>query len=186
MRILSLAALLLPTLAFAAPQKIDPLHSSVTFEAKHFLVASIPGRFNEFSGSINLGEDFTQSQVEFTVQVASIDTSVDQRDAHLRTADFFDAANFPEATFRSTEITREKEGYRMKGNLTIRGTTLEETFWVTTLGKAMDPMLKAERSFFRAEGAINRKKYGVNYGDNALVSDMITLIVNLESLPQTK
>lgn len=184
MKILALAlACLLPAFAQAEKRDVDAHHSSITFHAKHFLVSQIPGRFKAFGGNLNIEKDFTQSQVEFTIEVASIDTGVAQRDEHLRTPDFFDAANFPQATFRSTKILKDGDFYLMTGDLTIRGTTKEVTFQVKDLGVAMDPMYKAERSFFRAKGEINRKDFGVSYGDNAIVSDLIELQVNLETLP---
>lgn len=183
MKFLAFALALLPVFAQAEKRDVDPHHSSVTFVAKHFLVSKIPGRFKSFGGNLNIEKDFTQSQVEFTVDVASIDTAVAQRDEHLRTPDFFDAANFPQAAFRSKSISKEGDHFLMKGDLTIRGTTKEVSFHVKSLGTAMDPMYKAERSFFRAKGEINRKDFGVSYGDNAIVSDLISLEVNLETLP---
>jgi polyisoprenoid-binding protein YceI len=184
--ILALAFALLPAFAKAEKREVDAHHSSITFDAKHFLVSKIPGRFKAFGGNLNIEKGFTQSQVEFTVDVASIDTGVAQRDEHLRTPDFFDAANFPQAVFRSKKILKDGDFYVMTGDLTIRGTTKEVAFQVKDLGVAMDPMYKAERSFFRATGEINRKDFGVSYGDNAIVSDLISLEVNLETLPASK
>jgi polyisoprenoid-binding protein YceI len=176
-------AFLLPTFAHAEKRDVDAHHSSITFTAKHFLVSKIPGRFKAFDGNLNIEKDFTHSQVEFNVDVASIDTAVEKRDEHLRTPDFFDTANFPKATFRSTKILKDGDFYIMTGDLTIRGTTKEVAFKVKDLGVAMDPMYKAERSFFHATTEINRKDFGVSYGDNAIVSDLIELEINLETLP---
>lgn len=186
MKFLALALAFFPVFAQAEPRSVDAHHSSVTFIAKHFLVSKIPGRFKTFGGNLNIEKDFTQSQVEFTVDVASIDTAVAQRDEHLRTPDFFDAANFPQAVFKSKSIKKEGEQYVMMGDLTIRGITKEVSFRVKDLGVAMDPMYKAERSFFRATSEINRKDFNVSYGDNAIVSDLIALEVNLETLPAAK
>src|SRR5690606_8552102 len=104
--------------------EVDPAHSSVTFEAIHLKVAKIPGRFNSFSGTIDLNEkDVTKSKVDFTVDIASIDTAVEKRDDHLRSADFFDAKKYPKATFKSTKITKDDDDLILEGNLTIRGKT---------------------------------------------------------------
>lgn len=179
-----LASLLLTLPAQAQKQAVDIHHSSVNFVAKHLMISLIPGRFNEFNGSLDLDtNDFTKSKVEFTVQVASISTAVTARDEHLRSPDFFDAASFPEATFRSTAIEKVDDHYSMTGDLTIRGITKPVSFRVKMVGTVEDPMLKTQKTVFRATGTINRKDFGVSYGDNAIVSDEITLALNLETMP---
>ena len=177
------SALVVPGLAQAEKLTVDPAHSSITFEAVHLKVSKIPGHFSEFSGTIDLNEkDITKSKVNFTVQVASINTNVPKRDEHLRSGDFFDAAKYPKATFKSTSIKKSGDDLVLEGNLTIRGVTKKATFDVKNLGKAQDPAMNAEKTIFQATGKINRKDFGVSYGPDEIVSDMIDLVVNLETV----
>ena len=111
-------------LAAQASYSIDPMHSGVYFEISHLGLAKITGRFNKFSGKIREDEkDLTKSSVEFTAQVDSIDTAIGPRDNHLRTADFFEVAKYPELTFKSTKVSRKRGGYVVTGDLTIKGKT---------------------------------------------------------------
>jgi polyisoprenoid-binding protein YceI len=108
----------------AATYTIDPLHTSISFEITHLGLAQVHGRFNKFSGKIR--EDAKQlgnSGVEFTIQVDSVDTAIPARDAHLRNADFFDVAKYPEITFKSTKIAKVRNGYVATGDLTMHGKT---------------------------------------------------------------
>ncbi len=168
----------------AAKLEVDAAHSSITFEVKHLKVAKIPGRFSQFSGTIDLNEkDITKSKVDFTVDVASIYTGVDKRDEHLRSADFFDAKKHPKATFKSTKITKKDDNELvLEGNLRIRGKTKKVKFEVEQLGKAQDPTSNTEKFVFKAEGEINRKDFGVNYGPDEVVSDKVELDINLETV----
>lgn len=180
-------ASLVPLASFAKALEVDPAHSSITFEAVHLLVSKIPGNFGKFSGKIDLNEkDFTKSKVEFDVDVTSINTGIGQRDDHLRSADFFDAQKFPTAKFRKGKIVKEGEAYTLTGDLTIRGVTKKTSFALKNLGQAEDPAMKATKYIFQATGKINRKDFGVNYGPNEIVSDDITLTVNLETVAAKK
>lgn len=190
MRLLVTTALLVTTTvstSVAAMLQVDPAHSSVTFEATHLKLTTIPGKFGEFSGSIDLNDkDITKSTVEFTVQIASINTNVGQRDDHLRSADFFDAKTHPQATFTSTSIKKAGKSYRLEGNLTIRGVVKKVTFDVQSLGKAEDPVMKTTKHVFKASTVLNRKDFGVNYGPDAIVGDKVPLHVNLEAMPKVE
>lgn len=180
-------AFLASSLVFAENWVVDPAHSSINFEATHLKVSKIPGKFQDFSGTIDLNEkDFTKSKVNFTVKVASLTTSVDKRDDHLRSPDFFDAKKYPEATFKSTAIKSSGKNYILDGDLTIRGVTKKASFNVTALGKVQDPAMKAEKNIFQAKGTINRKDFGVSYGPDELVSDKIDLTINLETVAEPK
>lgn len=176
--------LLSSSLAFAKKLEVDPNHSTIGFEAIHLKISKIPGRFTEFSGTINLDEkDLTKSKVDFTVQIASITTAVQKRDDHLRSPDFFDAAKFPKAVFKSTSIKKSGGNFTMSGDLTIRDVTKPVSFTVKNLGSAQDPVMKVEKSVFQATTEINRKDFGVSYGPDAVVSDKISLSINLEAIP---
>lgn len=177
---------MVPAFAFAKKLEVDPNHSSVTFEATHLKISTIPGRFAEFSGSIDFDEkDITKSKVDFIVNVASITTAVTKRDDHLRTADFFDVQKYPKATFQNATLKKSVSGFTLTGDLTIRDVTKKTSFQVKNLGKTEDPMMKTEKYIFSATGKINRKDFGVNYGPDAIVGDNVELHINLETVPAT-
>jgi polyisoprenoid-binding protein YceI len=103
---------------------IDPTHSEVTFKVRHLVVSNVSGEFKTFEGTVESDkEDFTDAKIKFSADIDSIDTGVEQRDGHLKSPDFFDAASHPKLTFESTGITKKGDDYKVSGNLTIRGTT---------------------------------------------------------------
>src|SRR5215472_2917835 len=120
---------------------IDPNHSTLGFSAKHMMVTTVRGRFTEFTGSVELPDDDpTKAVAEFSIKAGSIDTGVEQRDNHLRSADFFDAERFPELTYRSTAIKAlGGDRYRADGELTIRGTTRPVTLEIDLGDRFNDP-----------------------------------------------
>lgn len=182
--ILVTSALMLPGLAFAKKLEVDPNHSTIAFEATHLKLSKVPGRFMEFTGTVDFDEkDLTKSKVEFSVNVPSITTAVAKRDDHLKSADFFDAQKFPKATFQSTSIKKSGKDYAMTGDLTIRDVTKKTTLQMKYLGKAEDTTMKTEKYVFSATGKINRKDFGVNYGPDAIVGDTVELWINLETMP---
>jgi polyisoprenoid-binding protein YceI len=103
-----------------AAYSIDPNHSSISFEITHMGLANIHGRINKFSGKIIEDEsDLTKSSVEFTAQVETVDTAIPARDNHLRAADFFEVAKYPELSFKSTKVAKKRNGYVVTGDLTM-------------------------------------------------------------------
>ena len=183
-KLIVIATLISPSLTLAKALEVDPAHSAITFEATHLKISKVPGRFNEFSGTIDLDEkDITKSKVDFTVNVASLTTAVKKRDDHLKTNDFFDVTKFPKATFKTTDIKKSGKGYTLTGDLTIRDVTKKTSFDMKSLGKVEDPMMKTEKHVFSATGKINRKDFGVNYGPDAVVGDVVNLWINLEAMP---
>jgi polyisoprenoid-binding protein YceI len=151
--------------ASAAPTattwKLDPSHSTVEFSAKHMMFTTVKGRFAEIEGTINVpGTTLDGASVVATMKTASIDTRTEQRDQHLRSADFLDAENFPEITFKSTKLDGSKEKFTMTGDLTIRGTTRPVTLDVTYEGTGTDPWGN-ERMGFSASGKIDRRDFGL-------------------------
>jgi polyisoprenoid-binding protein YceI len=178
-----LAALPLRADTFA----IDPGHSEVGFQVRH-LVSQTRGRFNDFSGTVNLDpKNLTSSSVDFKIKAASIDTNVPDRDKHLRSADFFDAEKFPEITFKSKSIKATgKDTYNVTGTLTLHGVSKEVTLPVTYLGQAKDPWGNT-RAGFETSTTLNRKDFGIVWNkavDNGgvLLGDDVKVDINLETV----
>jgi polyisoprenoid-binding protein YceI len=107
---------------------VDPAGSTVAFNVTNLGIISVDGKFDSFSGRVTVGSSLAASHVEASAEVSSIDTASTQRDTHLRSADFFDAAQFPRMTFTSTALSGTPDGFQMKGNLTIKGVTREVVF----------------------------------------------------------
>lgn len=142
---------------------LDPAHTTVEFQAKHLMVAKVKGRFGEFEGALTIAEDPTQSSVNVTIKAASIDTRTEQRDDHLRSADFLDAANFPELTFRSTGVEHNGgDDWKITGTLTIRGVTRPVILETEYNGQAGDPF-GGQRAFFSAATKIDREDFGLTW-----------------------
>ena len=143
---------------------IDPAHTDVLFSAKHMMVTTVRGKFHDVTGTITLDEENPASSTgSFTVAVASLATGVEQRDGHLRSADFFDADSRPTATFTATKVeARGGSDYAVTGDLTIRGTTRPVTFDVELLG-FYTGMNGARRAGFHATGKINREDFGLSW-----------------------
>lgn len=166
---------------------IDPAHSLIGFAVRHLEINWVEGRFKDFKGTINYDEkDVTKSSVEFTAKVASVDTEVEARDKHLRTADFFDAEKYPEMTFKSTRVERKgKDGYVLHGDLTLKGVTKSVALPFTVTGAVKDPWGNT-RFGVEAHTKINRRDFGVNYG-NAFaggldVGNEVTIDLRLEAV----
>lgn len=148
-----------------AKWEFDHAHSSVDFSVRHMLVSKVRGRFTKWRGDVEIDEqDPTRSRLSVTIDVASVDTHEAQRDAHLRSPDFFDVANHPTIKFESKRITNKgDDGFELVGDLTIRGTTREVALAVERGGLvAKDPWGK-RRAGFTATGTIDRKEFGVSF-----------------------
>ncbi len=143
---------------------IDPTHSRVGFVARHAVVSKVRGSFNEFAGTGYFdAENPAASRVELTIQAASIDTRNPDRDAHLRSNDFFDVENHPEIRFVSTAVEQvDAEHYRVTGDLTMRGVTKPVTVDVEVSGAAVDPYGN-QRVGFEGTTTVNRKDWGINW-----------------------
>jgi len=155
-------ALLVPALALAdaAVYKADPAHSAVGFTIRHF-VSNVPGRFGDFDGTIHYDkQNPAASKVELTVRSTSIDTDNDDRDKHLRSADFFDVEKFPTLSFSSTSVkAQDADTLAVAGDLTIHGVTKQVTIPVEILGTMQTP--QGEKAGFETSFTVNRKDYGV-------------------------
>lgn len=144
--------------------QIDPAHTEVEFAVKHMMISTVKGRFGEVSGTITLDEaDLSGSSVEVEIDVASIDTRQADRDAHLRSADFFDVENHPKLTFRSRRVeATEGGGFRIVGDLTIRGETREVVLEGAEEGRGKDPWGN-EKAGFSARTSIDRRDFGLTW-----------------------
>ena len=164
---------------------LDPAHSEVTFQVRH-LITKVSGRFSSFTGTIQFDEATpAQSSVSVTVQTASIDTNQADRDAHLRSGDFFAVEQFPTMTFISRSITQAGSHYDVAGELSIRDITRSVVFPVTYLGKARDPWGN-EKLAFESELTINRKDFGLTWNaaletGGVLVGEDVRISLNLQA-----
>ncbi len=169
--------------------QIDPVHSSIGFTVRHMVIANVKGYFKEFSGTIIYDEnDITRSSVSVTIKTASINTENPKRDAHLRSPDFFDAEKYPEITFKSKRILKEKDGYVAVGDLTMRGVTREIRIPFQILGKVIDPWGNT-RLGVEASLKLNRHDYGISWSQTLdsgglVVGDEVKIDLNIEAVKQ--
>jgi len=144
--------------------RVDPAHTRAEFAVKHLMITTVRGHFADVDGTVH--EDATnpsRSSIEVSIKVASLDTGVEQRDAHLRSPDFFDVEQFPSLTFRSTNIAPAGENkLRVTGDLTIKGVTKPVVLDVTEEGRRGDPW-GGQRAGFSATTKIDRRDFGLNY-----------------------
>lgn len=164
----------------AAGFSVDAVHSSVVFRVRHNGVANFYGRFNSIAGSFLIDPDKPEAgSFDLTIDVESVDTHSENRDKHLRSADFFSAKEFPAITFKSTSMTKTGENaFDVSGDLTIRGTTKPVTAKVAYGGTAKGR--KGDVSGFEATLTIKRSDFGVSYMVGPGLSDEVALIVSLE------
>ncbi|MEX0868337.1 MAG: YceI family protein, partial [Nitriliruptoraceae bacterium] len=160
---------------------IDPSHSEVGFTARHAMVTKVRGTFTDVDGTIHAdGEDISRSSVEVTIDAASVDTRSDDRDGHLRSADFFDVDTYPHITFTSRKIEPQSDStFSVTGDLTIKDVTHEVSFDVELTGPAVDPFGN-ERIGFEGELTVNRKDWGLTWNaaletGGVLVSEKVSL-----------
>lgn len=166
--------------------QIDRAHSEVEFQVRH-LLSKVRGRFSDFDGTIAFDPEQPQeSSVEFQIRAASIDTGVPDRDAHLRSADFFSVEEFPVLTFTSTKVTpRGQDHFEVSGDLAIRGVTRRVTLAVPYLGAAKDPWGN-EKVAFETEITLNRKDFGLHWNaaletGGLLVGDEVKVSISVQA-----
>jgi polyisoprenoid-binding protein YceI len=169
---------------------IDPVHSEVGFTIRHFGVSKVRGRFDKFEGSIVTAEDPSASTVTANIDVTSINTNQEQRDAHIRSADFFDVENHPTLTFVSTGIKQDGDEYSLAGDLTIRGVTKPVVLALELNGFGPDPY-GGTRVGFSATTEINRHDFGVSFNGpipgvpgGVILSDKVTINLEIEGVLQ--
>ena len=187
-KIISLAVVALLTTSVFAQTKwnVDATHSNVRFTVPHLVISEVEGSFKKFSGEVVAAKpDFTDAAVNFTIDVNSIDTDNEMRDKHLKADDFFNAAQFPNATFKSTSFRKVSGNkYKLAGNLTIRNVTKPVTFDVVYGGTAKDGYGNTKAGF-KATTVINRFDYGLKWNalteaGGATVGQDITIDLKLE------
>lgn len=143
---------------------IDPLHSEVMFKVKHLVISTVTGSFSKFEGTAITTEDsFENAEINFVIDVDSVYTGQEQRDAHLKNGDFFEAETFPKITFQSASFVKTgEESYVLKGNLTLKGVTKEITLNAEYGGIQKD-LYGNTKAGFEVSGIINRKEFGLSY-----------------------
>lgn len=166
----------------------DLSHSSVNFHVRHLMVSKVHGRFQTWGGTLVIdNDDITRSTVNVEIDTASIDTKEEKRDAHLRSADFFDVENNPKLTFKSTSVKKvSDEELEVTGDLTIRGTTKPVVLKVENNGTVKDPW-GGTRAGFSAKASISRKEFGLHWNalletGGVVVGDKIEISLEIEAI----
>jgi polyisoprenoid-binding protein YceI len=168
---------------------LDPMHSEVQFKVKHLVISTVTGSFKTFEGSLETeNDDFSGANVEFSLDVNSIDTTQPQRDEHLKGAEFFDSETHPKITFKSTSFTKDGDDYKLSGDLTIKGITKPVTLNVEHGGIA-DDAYGNTKAGFEVTGKINRKEFGLTWNGvteagSIVVGEEIKLIMNVQFAKQ--
>lgn len=168
---------------------VDPMHSEVQFKVKHLVISTVTGSFKSFEGNLETeSEDFTGAKIQFSLDVSSLDTNQEQRDDHLKSADFFDAEQYPKISFESTAFTKDRDNYTLIGNLTIKEVTKPVTLAVEHGGVA-DDFYGNTKAGFEITGKINRKDYGliwngVTEAGSIIIADDIKLLINVQFTKQ--
>lgn len=165
---------------------LDPAHSQVSFRVRHLMAAKVRGSFGKFAGSIEAGDSLETSSVSVTIEAASIDTGVSDRDAHLRSGDFLDVENFETISFSSSEVRETSSGFEVDGELTIRGVTRPVTLEAEFSGVVADPWGNG-KAIFSATTKINREDWGLTWNaaletGGVLVGKEVTIEVEAQAV----
>jgi polyisoprenoid-binding protein YceI len=165
---------------------IDPVHSEIGFSARHMMVSKVRGKFGNFSGQIVTAEDPFKSSATAEIDLKSITTGNDQRDEHLRSADFFEVESYPTMAYRSTSARFEDGNYILDGELTLKGITRNVPLVLELNGFGPDPY-GGTRAGFTASGELNRRDFNVNFSapmqnGGVVVSDKISLHLEIEAV----
>lgn len=167
----------------AGKYSLDASHSKVGFEIPHLVISTVEGRFGSFTGEFEMGEKVSSSKVTASVDISSIDTANADRDAHLKSADFFDAAKHPKMTFVSKSISGSFESFKMTGDLTIKGKTKSVIFDGKFLGNVNDAYGNTKAAF-TATAKINRKDFGLTWSKavevGPVVGDEVTITLKIQ------
>jgi polyisoprenoid-binding protein YceI len=168
--------------------QIDPSHTELAFIGRHFMLTKVRGRFTGVAGAIEVAEEPADSTVEVIIDMASVDSGSEARDEHLRSADLFDAARYPTATFSGQAARWRGARGLLAGELTLRGTTRPVTLQAEYLGHAADPW-GGHRAVFTASGTLDREDWGLTWnlpldGGGLLVSKEIRIEIELEAVLQ--
>lgn len=169
---------------------VDPTHSEVQFKVRHLMITNVTGNFNQFNVNATTdGDDFSTANLSFSASIDSIDTNNEQRDGHLKSPDFFDAASFPELTFKSTRIEKVDDSeYNVIGDFTIKGITKEAKLKLDLGGVTKDPYGNTKAGF-TINGKINRNDYGLTWNaaletGGVMVSEEVKLSAEIQLVKQ--
>jgi polyisoprenoid-binding protein YceI len=169
---------------------IDPMHSEVQFKVKHLVISTVSGFFKSFEGElITDGDDFENAEIDFSLDINSIDTNQSQRDEHLKSAEFFDAEKYPKISFKSTSLTKtDDDEYELAGNLTIKDVTKPVKLNAEFGGSAAD-FYGNTKAGFEISGKINRKDFGLTWdgvteAGSIVVGEDIKLLINVQFAKQ--
>jgi polyisoprenoid-binding protein YceI len=169
---------------------IDPMHSEVQFKVKHLVISTVTGFFKSFDGSLETeNEDFDGAKISFSLDIHSIDTNQSQRDAHLKSADFFDAEQFPKITFVSTSFKKtEEDEFQLDGDLTVKGITKSVTL-AAEFGGSTDDFYGNTKAGFEVTGKISRKEFGLTWdgiteAGSVVLGDDIKILINIQLAKQ--
>ncbi len=164
----------------------DNAHSEIQFKVKHLMITNVTGTFSSYKGSVTTeGDDFSTAQISFEIDVNSVNTGIEQRDAHLRSADFFEAEKYPVIKFESTGMEKvDAENYKLHGKLTIKETTKDVVLNVEYGGLVVDPYGNTKAGF-TLNGKVNRKEYGlmwnaVTEAGGVVVSDEVRIFADVQ------
>jgi polyisoprenoid-binding protein YceI len=178
-----------PALALASNWNIDPAHTQTSFAVRHLVITTVKGEFGKTAGTIRIDDaDIARSSVEATIDASTISTRNADRDAHLRSPDFFDVATYPTATFRSTRVEKAgKDGLKVTGDLTLRGVTRPVVLDVT-LSPEVKGMRGETRRGFAATTRINRQDYGLKWSKlveaGPVAGDEVTISLDVEAVKE--
>jgi polyisoprenoid-binding protein YceI len=168
---------------------IDTAHSEIGFKVKHLVISTVSGKFNSFDGTLEGDiEDLTTAKISFSADIDSIHTGNDQRDGHLKSADFFDSATHPKLTFESTNIEKKGDDYKVTGNLSLKGVTKPVTLNVE-FGGVQKSLYGQTVAGFEVTTKINRQDFGLTWSaiteaGGVVVGDEVKLAANLELIKQ--
>ena len=166
---------------------IDPAHTTASFKVRHLGITNVRGTFSNISGTAQTDEQGQLQSLHVLIPTATVNTGNTDRDTHLQSADFFDAAQFPNMEFTSTSITRSADGYSIQGNLSIHGVTQPVTFQAEVNGPAADPFSGTPKLGGEASLELSRKDYGLTWNvaveaGGVLVSDKVTIHLEVEAV----
>jgi polyisoprenoid-binding protein YceI len=170
----------------AGAWEIDPGHTDLAFTGRHFMVTKVRGRFTGVTGIVEIAEDLSDSRVDVTIDMASVESGNETRDEHMRSAELFEVATYPTATFRSVEVEWKGNRGTVHGDLTIHGVTKRVPLEVEFEGYVRDPW-GGDRAIFSARTRVNREDFGVTWNvaleaGGVLVSKEIQIEINLETV----
>lgn len=177
------------TVPAAGTYQIDPSHSSATFQVRHLGLSKVRGSFERFSGAITIAEDPAASSVEVDLEAASFTTGADDRDGHVKSADFLDVETYPSLRYRSTGVRQDGDGWKVDGELTVRDVTVPVTLDVEFEGAGQDPWGNG-RIAFTASTEINREDFGITWNQaletgGVLVGKTVKISIDVQGVEQS-